>query len=123
MRPFGGMMFGYIGDKYGRLYALRLSLFMMAIPTFLTGILPPYSVLGIFSTILLVILRLIQGISTGGELTSGTIYVLEICPQNYRNLFGALVQVSACGSLLASVVVGILNYFFSFVFFSLFSYH
>eukprot|EP01084_Bolivina_argentea_P092856 167026_1 len=55
MRPIGGALFGYIGDKYGRITSLRLSLFMMAIPTFLTGCLPKYDTIGIFAPILLCI--------------------------------------------------------------------
>ena len=97
MRPLGGAMFGWIGDKYGRLTALRLSIFMMAIPTFLTGCLPTYHDVGILSTVLLVLLRMIQGLSVGGEITGALVYVLEICPQNRRSLFGILVQVSGSG--------------------------
>ena len=97
MRPLGGAFFGWMGDKYGRLTALRLSIFMMAIPTFLTGCLPTYRDIGIASTILLVLLRLIQGLSVGGEITGALVYVLEICPQNRRSLFAQLVQVSGSG--------------------------
>ena len=60
MRPLGGMLFGYLGDKFGRLFALRLSIFMMAFPTFLTGCLPNYDTIGMFATILLILLRLMQ---------------------------------------------------------------
>ena len=69
MRPLGGALFGYIGDKYSRLTSLRLSIFLMAIPTFLTGLLPTFASIGIASTILLVFFRLLQGVSVGGELT------------------------------------------------------
>eukprot|EP00483_Globobulimina_turgida_P010371 UN10391 len=101
MRPLGGALFGWIGDKYGRLHALRLSIFMMAFPTFLTGCLPTYNSIGITATILLVILRLIQGLSVGGEITGALVYVLEKCPPNRRSLFGVLVQISGSGTLLA----------------------
>ena len=60
MRPLGGMLFGYLGDRFGRLFALRLSIFLMAFPTFLTGCLPTYNQIGIAATILLVLLRLLQ---------------------------------------------------------------
>merc|ERR1712218_284849 len=69
MRPLGGALFGYIGDKYGRIVSLRISLFMMAIPTFLTGCLPNYATIGIAAPIILTIFRLLQGLSVGGELT------------------------------------------------------
>mmetsp|Transcript_35817 Transcript_35817/g.31600 ORF Transcript_35817/g.31600 Transcript_35817/m.31600 type:complete len:506 (-) Transcript_35817:47-1564(-) len=104
MRPLGGALFGWIGDKYGRLNALRISIFMMAFPTFLTGCLPTYHDIGITATILLVLLRLIQGLSVGGEITGALVYVLEICPPNRRSLFGILVQVSGSGTLLAIIV-------------------
>eukprot|EP00490_Sorites_sp_Unknown_P025424 CAMPEP_0114697626 /NCGR_PEP_ID=MMETSP0191-20121206/74003_1 /TAXON_ID=126664 /ORGANISM="Sorites sp." /LENGTH=165 /DNA_ID=CAMNT_0001996971 /DNA_START=27 /DNA_END=524 /DNA_ORIENTATION=+ len=71
MRPLGGALFGYIGDKYSRLTSLRLSIFLMAIPTFLTGLLPTFASIGIASTVLLVFFRLLQGVSVGGELTGG----------------------------------------------------
>eukprot|EP01083_Nonionella_stella_P298936 1014478_1 len=104
MRPLGGALFGWIGDKYGRLNALRISIFMMAFPTFLTGCLPTYHDIGITATVLLVLLRLIQGVSVGGEITGALVYVLEICPPNRRSLFGILVQVSGSGTLLAIIV-------------------
>ena len=61
MRPFGGMLIGFLGDKYGRKYALVLSLFTMAVPTTLMGCLPTYEQVGVLSTVLLVICRLLQG--------------------------------------------------------------
>ena len=61
MRPFGGIMIGYMADKYGRKYALVLSLFLMAIPTFIMGCLPTYEQVGSLSTVLLVLCRLLQG--------------------------------------------------------------
>ena len=61
MRPVGGLTIGYVGDKYGRKQALVLSLFLMAFPTFLMGLLPTYQQVGSLSTISLVVCRLLQG--------------------------------------------------------------
>lgn len=52
LRPVGGVLFGYLGDKFGRLFALRLSIYLMAFPTTFTALLPPYSVIGVFATLL-----------------------------------------------------------------------
>ena len=74
MRPVGGITIGHIGDKYGRKQALVLSLFLMAVPTFLMGCLPTYEQVGSLSTILLVLCRLLQGMSVGGQLPASLIY-------------------------------------------------
>lgn len=74
MRPVGGITIGHIGDKYGRKQALVLSLFLMAVPTFLMGCLPTYEQVGALSTILLVLCRLLQGMSVGGQLPASLIY-------------------------------------------------
>eukprot|EP01084_Bolivina_argentea_P055578 101864_1 len=113
MRPIGGTLFGYIGDKYGRITSLRLSLFMMAIPTFLTGCLPKYSTIGIAAPILLSIFRLIQGLSVGGEFTGAITYVVEICPPNQKALYNMLVHISGTGTLLGTIVVGIMRVSFT----------
>jgi len=67
MRPLGGLFFGYIGDKYGREKALRISIFLMAFPTFAMGCLPSYENAGAASIVLLIIVRLLQGFSVGGQ--------------------------------------------------------
>ena len=113
MRPLGGAIFGYVGDKYGRITSLRLSLFMMAIPTFLTGLLPKYSTIGMFAPILLSLFRLIQGVSVGGEFTGAITYILEVAPSNRKALYITMVHVSATGTLLGSVVVGSMRAIFT----------
>lgn len=80
VRPFGGILFGWIGDTYGRQRALIISLIMMAVPTFLIGCLPTYDNIGIVSPILLCVLRLCQGLSAGGEHTGSAIYIAEYAP-------------------------------------------
>ena len=67
VRPFGGIIFGYIGDKYGRKKAFMYSILLMAAPALAIGFLPSYSSIGILSSLLLLIFRLLQGVAVGGE--------------------------------------------------------
>lgn len=77
MRPVGSILFGHIGDKYGRKRALSLSILVMAIPTVVIAVLPTYEDIGILAPIILVLCRLSQGLSTGGEYNGSAIYALE----------------------------------------------
>ena len=77
MRPVGGALIGYIGDRLGRRAALTFSVAAMAIPTFLVGVLPGYQVLGVAAPILLTLLRMIQGLSVGGEYTTSIVFMVE----------------------------------------------
>ncbi len=95
MRPVGGLAIGYIGDKHGRKQALVISLFLMAFPTFLMGCLPTYEQVGATSTILLVICRLLQGMSVGGQLPASLIYTVEMRPKEHWGYYGSLVMVSS----------------------------
>lgn len=92
MRPVGGLTIGYIGDRYGRKQALVLSLFLMAFPTFLMGCLPTYEQVGALSTISLVVCRLLQGMSVGGQLPASLVYTVEIRPKAHWGYYGALVM-------------------------------
>src|SRR6185312_2814384 len=74
MRPIGGALVGHIGDRFGRRSALTFSVAAMAIPTFLIGILPGYSTLGLLAPVLLILLRMVQGLSVGGEYTSSMVF-------------------------------------------------
>src|SRR5262249_40361981 len=73
MRPLGAVIFGHIGDRIGRKRALELSVLCMAIPTFVIGLLPGYAVLGPLAGVLLVLMRMVQGLSVGGEGTTSII--------------------------------------------------
>ena len=77
MRPVGGALIGYIGDRLGRRAALTFSVAAMAIPTFLVGVLPGYHTLGLAAPILLTLLRMIQGLSVGGEYTTSIVFMIE----------------------------------------------
>lgn len=110
MRPVGALIFGHIGDRVGRRTALMSSLLMMALPTFLIGFLPTYAQIGILAPILLVLLRMIQGLSVGGEYASSIVYLVEQSSPKNQNLYGSFVSVGAkigmalgsgfCGALL-----------------------
>jgi MFS transporter, MHS family, proline/betaine transporter len=95
MRPLGGAAIGFIGDRFGRRAALTLSMAAMAIPTFLVGILPGSVVLGMMAPILLTLLRMIQGLSVGGEFTTSVIFMAERAPPGRRGLMASL---ACCGS-------------------------
>lgn len=77
VRPLGGLVFGRIGDKLGRQRALLLSVMAMAVPTVLIGCLPNYSQIGILAPVLIVVLRIVQGLSVGGEYTCSLVYLAE----------------------------------------------
>lgn len=95
MRPLGGAIFGHIGDKSSRKKALLASLALMTLPTFIIGLLPTYAQIGIAAPILLVVLRLIQGVSVGGEYASSIVYLVEQAPRGQKNFFGAFVSAGA----------------------------
>lgn len=113
-RPLGSVIFGPIGDKIGREKAISLAVLLMAVPTFLIGLLPSYEQIGILSPILLVLLRTCQGISMGGEYTAAMVHLVEIAPSNRRGFFGCLSDVgSQVGVLLSGEVLLLLHLFFS----------
>ncbi len=102
MRPVGGALVGYIGDKLGRRAALSFSVAAMAIPTFLVGILPGYQVLGVVAPVALTVLRMIQGLSVGGEYTTSIVFMVENAPPGRRGLTGAI---GCCGAV-AGILLG-----------------
>jgi MFS transporter, MHS family, proline/betaine transporter len=103
MRPLGGVVTGYIGDRLGRRAALTFSVTAMAIPTFLVGLLPGYQTLGVMAPVLLTALRVIQGLSVGGEYTTAMVFLVERAPTGRRGLLGAICSSGGgCGMLLGS---------------------
>jgi MFS transporter, MHS family, proline/betaine transporter len=105
MRPLGGLVFGYVGDKLGRKLALTASVMMMAVPTFLIGLLPTYEQAGLIAPVLLVLLRLVQGLSVGGEYTTSGVFLVERAAPERRGFLGSFVPLGATfGVLLGSAV-------------------
>ncbi|MBS0529841.1 MAG: MFS transporter [Proteobacteria bacterium] len=106
MRPLSGVLFGLYADRLGRKRALTLMIIMMAIGTGLIGLLPTYAAIGIAAPVLMVVARLIQGISVGGEFSNATAMLVEYSPENRRGYYGSFQMVSQAlgftvGALLA----------------------
>jgi MFS family permease len=105
MRPLGGVLVGHIGDQFGRRAALTFSVAAMAIPTFLIGLLPGYATWGLLAPVALSLLRMVQGLSVGGEYTSSMVFLVERAPEGRRGLMGAVTSCGAgAGTLLGSAV-------------------
>lgn len=102
-RPVGGILFGHFGDRIGRKSMLTLSLLMMGICTVLIGLLPTYEQIGVWAPILLVALRIGQGLSFGGELGGAMLMAVEHAPPRWRGFFGSLPLVGAPLGILLSV--------------------
>ncbi len=100
-RPLGGIIFGHIGDRFGRKKTFIATLLLMALPTFLIGLLPTYQTVGIYASIALIILRLIQGFSVGGEIPGAVVFSLETVMEQYRGF--------ATGLILFGVNMGLLS--------------
>ena len=108
MRPLGALFFSYLGDRFGRKRALALSMIGMAIPTAGIGVLPSYADWGVLSTIGLLVLRLLQGLSVGGEMGGAVTYVMEHTPRHRVGFASSLLQSSTCLGLLAGTIVSAL---------------
>lgn len=108
-RPLGGVVFGWLGDKVGRQKVLAATLMIMAASTFAVGLLPGYSQIGIWAAVLLVVLKLVQGFSTGGEYAGATTFVSEYAPDKRRGYFASILDLGsymgfAIGAALVSVL-------------------
>ncbi len=109
MRPFGAVLFGHIGDRLGRKRALELSVLCMALPTFVIGLLPGHAVLGATAAVLLVLMRMLQGLSVGGEGTTSIIFLIEHSPERRRGLAGSMAFFGATAGILLGSAVGALS--------------
>ncbi len=108
MRPAGAVLFGYIGDRMGRRTSLSLSILLMAIPTGCIGMLPTFEQIGIWAPILLAIIRMLQGLSLGGEFSGSMVFMVEHLPQRHRGLAGSISFFSMCVGILVGSATGTL---------------
>ena len=108
-RPLGAFLAGHLGDRYGRRVVLMLTLILMGASTTLIGVLPTYEVIGVAAPVLLILLRVLQGISAGGEWGGAVLMAVEHAPKTKRSLFGASPQLGVpLGLLLASGMLGLM---------------
>ena len=113
-RPLGGIFFGYFGDTRGRAKTLRISILIITISTVLVGFIPSYEKIGLTAPVLFILLRLIQGISIGGEYSGIIIYLAESAPRNKRGFTTSFAAIGAnLGFLLATATLMLLHLFFS----------
>jgi MHS family proline/betaine transporter-like MFS transporter len=108
MRPLGGLLFGLVGDRLGRKRALELSVLLMAVSTTSLGLLPGYATIGLAAPVLLTVLRMIQGLSVGGEYIGSIAFLAEHAPPNRRGLYGSWSGFTVVlGTLLGSAVAAL----------------
>ncbi|AWD21474.1 MFS transporter [Fuscovulum blasticum] len=105
VRPFGALVFGMLGDLIGRKYTFLMTILIMGLSTFIVGLLPNYFSWGIAAPIILIVLRMAQGLALGGEYGGAAVYVAEHAPANQRGYFTAFIQTTATLGLLLSLVV------------------
>lgn len=105
MRPVGAFVFGYIGDVYGRVISLRYSILLMGFSTVILGLLPTYDQIGVYATVILMLVRLCQGLSVGGEGITSTVYLYEEAPADNRIWYMFVCSLAACGSLVANLMM------------------
>ncbi|ASE34797.1 MFS transporter [Mammaliicoccus sciuri] len=109
LRPVGGIVFGKIGDKLGRKVVLTFTIIMMAISTLIIGLLPTYDQIGIWAPILLLLARILQGFSVGGEYAGAMVYIAESSPDNKRIRLGSGLEIGTLsGYIVASILVTVL---------------
>lgn len=105
VRPFGAAFFGSLGDRIGRKYTFLVTILIMGFSTFLVGVLPSYASIGIAAPILLIVLRLAQGLAMGGEYGGAATYVAEHAPPGKRGLYTSFIQTTATLGLFLSLIV------------------
>jgi MFS family permease len=105
VRPFGAMFFGRLGDMIGRKYTFLVTLLIMGGATFITGLIPSYDSIGYAAPIIVVILRLLQGLALGGEYGGAATYVAEYAPDAKRGYYTSFIQITATGGLILSISV------------------
>lgn len=107
MRPLGGIFFGRIGDKFGRKIALSLAIICMSVPTAIMGILPTYEEIGVSASILMLLMRMIQGLSMGGALTGSISFLIEHTGKEHRGFIGSIPMAGICLGILLGTLVSL----------------
>src|SRR5215813_7712825 len=105
VRPFGALVFGRVGDLVGRKYTFLMTLLLMGGSTAAVGLLPTFQTIGYAAPLILIVLRLLQGLAIGGEYGGAAVYVAEHVPDNHRGFYTSFIQVSAVLGLLVSLAV------------------
>src|SRR6187431_1310761 len=103
VRPFGALVFGRLGDLIGRKYTFMLTLVLMGLSTFMIGLIPSYESIGVFAPIIILVLRLLQGLALGGEYGGAATYVAEHAPADRRGYFTSWIQTTATLGLFLSL--------------------
>jgi MFS family permease len=105
MRPFGALVFGRLGDLVGRKYTFLVTILIMGMSTFIVGVLPSYARIGIVAPVILILLRLLQGLALGGEYGGAATYVAEHAPDGKRGWYTSWIQTTATLGLFLSLLV------------------
>jgi len=105
VRPFGAAFFGSMGDRIGRKYTFLVTILIMGFSTFLVGVLPTYATIGVAAPVILILLRLAQGLALGGEYGGAATYVCEHAPPGKRGLYTSFIQTTATLGLFLSIAV------------------
>ncbi|PTM60854.1 sugar transport protein [Phreatobacter oligotrophus] len=105
VRPFGALFFGRLGDMVGRKYTFLMTILIMGISTFVVGLLPSYETIGWIAPVILIILRMLQGLALGGEYGGAVVYVAEHAPNHRRGFYTSWIQTTATLGLLLSLMV------------------
>lgn len=109
-RPFGGLLFGHLGDRWGRKPVLVITILMVGGSTFLIGLLPTYDQIGLWAPLLLVLMRLLQGLGAGAEYGGAVLLAVEYAPEGRRGFFGSFAPMGVTiGNLLAAGVFGLVT--------------
>ncbi|MHC5305758.1 glycine betaine/L-proline transporter ProP [Bartonella sp. LJL80] len=104
-RPLGGAVFGYFGDKYGRKNILSFTIIMMSVSTFFIGVIPSYETIGILAPILLLLAKIVQGLSVGGEYSGAVVFVSEYSPDRKRGFMASWLDFGSIAGFLAGAMV------------------
>src|SRR5512147_2047739 len=105
VRPFGALVFGRLGDMIGRKYTFLVTILIMGLSTFIVGVLPNYAAIGVTAPVILILLRLLQGLALGGEYGGAATYVAEHSPRGKRGAYTSWIQTTATLGLFLSLLV------------------